>query len=56
MSDKDLTQPPAGEFIMFASGDGRVRVECRFESDTIWLSRRQWLNCTIKMFALLTNI
>lgn len=39
MSDKDLTQPPAGEFIMFASGDGRVRVECRFESDTIWLSR-----------------
>ncbi|MDU7306385.1 MAG: RhuM family protein [Escherichia coli] len=39
MSDKDLTQPPAGEFIMFASGDGRVRVECRFESDTIWLSQ-----------------
>ncbi|BBU79668.1 hypothetical protein EIMP300_10680 [Escherichia coli] len=24
---------------MFASGDGRVRVECRFESDTIWLSQ-----------------
>ena len=39
MSDKDLTQPPAGEFIMFASGEGRVRVECRFESDTIWLSQ-----------------
>lgn len=30
---------PAGEFIMFASGDGKVRVECRFESDTIWLSQ-----------------
>ena len=39
MSDKDLTQSPAGEFIMFASSDGRVRVECRFESDTIWLSQ-----------------
>jgi len=39
MTDKYLTQPPAGEFIMFASGDGRVRVECRFESDTIWLSQ-----------------
>lgn len=37
MSDKDLTQPPAGEFIMFASGDGAVRVECRFEQETLWL-------------------
>ena len=39
MADKDVIQSPAGEFIMFASGDGRVRVECRFESDTIWLSQ-----------------
>ncbi|MHA0961740.1 virulence RhuM family protein [Enterobacter cancerogenus] len=39
MTDKDLIQSPAGEFIMFASGDGRVRVECRFESDTLWLSQ-----------------
>ncbi|WP_375602256.1 virulence RhuM family protein [Enterobacter hormaechei] len=39
MADKDVIQSPAGEFIMFASGDGRVRVECRFESDTLWLSQ-----------------
>ncbi|KNC11279.1 2-hydroxyacid dehydrogenase [Klebsiella sp. RIT-PI-d] len=39
MTDKYLTQLPAGEFIMFASGDGRVRVECRFESNTLWLSQ-----------------
>lgn len=39
MTDKDQIQSPAGEFIMFASGDGRVRVECRFESDTLWLSQ-----------------
>ncbi|EKS7424237.1 virulence RhuM family protein [Enterobacter ludwigii] len=39
MVDKDVIQSPVGEFIMFASGDGRVRVECRFESDTIWLSQ-----------------
>lgn len=37
MSDKDLTQSPEGEFIMFASGDGEVRVECRFEQETLWL-------------------
>lgn len=39
MTDEHLSQAPAGEFIMFASGDGKVRVECRFESDTIWLSQ-----------------
>lgn len=37
MTDKYLTPSPAGEFIMFASGDGKVRIECRFESDTLWL-------------------
>lgn len=39
MAEKHLPQSPAGEFIMFASGDGKVRVECRFESETIWLSQ-----------------
>lgn len=39
MADKNVIQSPAGEFVIFASGDGRVRVECRFESDTIWLSQ-----------------
>lgn len=39
MTDKHLFPSPAGKFVMFASGDGRVRVECRFESDTIWLSQ-----------------
>ena len=39
MEDKHLMQPPAGEFLMFASGDGKVRIDCRFESDTLWLSQ-----------------
>ena len=39
MSNKHLPQSPTGEFIMFASDDGSVRVECRFESDTLWLSQ-----------------
>ncbi|WP_312984125.1 RhuM family protein [Atlantibacter sp.] len=39
MEDKHLTQPPAGEFLIFASGDGKVRIDCRFESDTLWLSQ-----------------
>jgi Virulence protein len=35
MADKHLTQSPAGEFVMFASDDGEVRVECRFEQETL---------------------
>lgn len=39
MTDENLKSSPAGEFVMFASGDGRIRVECRFESNTLWLSQ-----------------
>lgn len=39
MSNKDLPHAPAGEFLLFASDDGRVRIECRFEGDTLWLSQ-----------------
>lgn len=30
---------PQGEFVLFTSADGQTRVECRFESDTLWLSQ-----------------
>lgn len=39
MTDKHLPQAPAGEFLMFQSDDGRARVECRFEAETLWLSQ-----------------
>ncbi|USD65298.1 virulence RhuM family protein [Vibrio sp. SCSIO 43136] len=32
-------QAPRGEFVLFTSKDGKTRVECRFESDTLWLSQ-----------------
>jgi hypothetical protein len=28
---------PAGEFVMFACHDGKVCIESRFESETLWL-------------------
>lgn len=37
MAKENITSSPAGEFIMFASEDGEVRVECRFEQETLWL-------------------
>jgi hypothetical protein len=30
---------PSGEFVLFQSTDGKTRVECRFEGDTLWLSQ-----------------
>lgn len=30
---------PSGEFVLFHSTDGKTRVECRFEGDTLWLSQ-----------------
>ena len=30
---------PEGEFVLFQTNDGRVRIECRFESETLWLSQ-----------------
>lgn len=39
MPEEQSIPSPAGEFVMFASGDGKVRVECRFENETLWLSQ-----------------
>jgi hypothetical protein len=35
----NLPQAPQGEFVLFQSVNGQLRVECRFESDTLWLSQ-----------------
>lgn len=38
MSDS-TPQAPQGEFVLFQAADGSTRVECRFESDTLWLTQ-----------------
>ena len=38
MSD-NTPQAPQGEFVLFQAADGSTRVECRFESDTLWLTQ-----------------
>jgi hypothetical protein len=38
MSD-NAPQAPQGEFVLFQAADGSTRVECRFESDTLWLTQ-----------------
>jgi|CXWL01.1.fsa_nt_gi predicted XRE-type DNA-binding protein len=33
------TSGPASELILYQTADGRTRIECRFEDETIWLSQ-----------------
>lgn len=32
---------PGGEFILYQTEDGRTRIECRFEDETLWLTQAQ---------------
>jgi hypothetical protein len=38
MSD-ELPDKPVGEFLLYTTEDGKSRVECRFENETIWLTQ-----------------
>ncbi len=37
MSSPEL--PPEGEVLLYQTEDGRTRIECRFEMDTLWLTQ-----------------
>lgn len=30
---------PSGELILYQTEDGRTRIECRFEGETVWLTQ-----------------
>jgi hypothetical protein len=36
-----METPPKSEIVLYQTEDGRARVECRFENETIWLSLNQ---------------
>lgn len=38
--DSDDPQNPSSEFLLYTTEDGKSRVECRFENETIWLSQK----------------
>ena len=40
MSSETQPATPGGEFILFQTEDGRTRVQCRFENETIWLTQK----------------
>jgi hypothetical protein len=35
----DNEHPPGGEILLYQTEDGRTRIECQFENETIWLTQ-----------------
>ncbi|MDZ4683437.1 MAG: RhuM family protein [Planctomycetaceae bacterium] len=42
--------PPSSSLVLYATEDGRMRVQCRFEEATIWLTQAQMADPTIRKF------
>ena len=36
----DELPAPSGDFLFYTGPDGKVRVECRFQGETIWLTQK----------------
>lgn len=41
MSGENQPATPGGEFLLYQTEDGRTRVQCRFENETLWLTQAQ---------------
>ena len=41
MNTKQLAAGPGGEVIVYAPADGKVRVDVRFDGESVWLTQRQ---------------
>lgn len=37
----DQPTPPGGEILLYQAEDGRTRIECRFQDETLWLTQAQ---------------
>lgn len=38
---EQTTPPPGGEILLYQAEDGRTRIECRFQDETLWLTQAQ---------------
>lgn len=36
-----VPQGPSGEFLLYQAEDGRTRIQCRFQGETLWLTQQQ---------------
>ena len=40
MSDPDSPPPPGGQFLVYQAEDGKLKIDVRFEGDTVWLTQQ----------------
>src|SRR3990172_2036784 len=40
-SSANLPAPSGSEFLLYQTEDGRTRIQCRLENDTLWLTQAQ---------------
>jgi hypothetical protein len=40
MTSPDENKQPSGEIVLYQTEDGRTRIQCRFENETIWLTQK----------------
>lgn len=41
MSKNSETPPPGGQFLVYQTEDGKLKIDVRFEGETVWLKRQQ---------------
>ena len=41
MTKKKSSIPATGEFLLYATADGRIRIETRMQGETVWLNQKQ---------------
>ena len=42
--DDTSAESPRGEIVLYRTEDGRARIECRFEDESLWLTQRLMAN------------
>lgn len=40
MSSKDKAAPPGGQFLVYQTQDGKLKIDVRFEGETVWLTQQ----------------
>jgi len=38
--DSDLPPPPGGQFLVYQTADGKLKIDVRFEGETVWLTQQ----------------
>ena len=41
MNRPTLPRPPGGQFLVYQTEDGKLKIEVRFQGETVWLSLNQ---------------